>query len=457
MRTLLSWAEFRQYSRRLWVLALPILITQFSQAALGVIDSIMAGRVSALDLAAVSIGSGIWLPLFLLATGILIATTPLIGEALGQNNKHHIPLIAQQSLWSALVIGLMGFVIVNLMPNVLDVLGVPDNIQPKATQYLHGVSFGFPAIACYAVLRSYCEALSRPEPVTVISLIGLATDIPLNYLFIHGGFGIIPAMGGAGCGIATALVLWINVALLAAYLHWSSNPTFASTRFFHSFTRPNPAQIRKLFHLGLPIGIAIFFEASLFSLASLVISPLGELAVAAHQAALSVTSQLFMLPISIAMALTIMVSNRYGEKNWLALRHVQQTGLIWTVTIACISMVSVWFLRPQLAAAFTKNIEVQHMAMHLLIYAIAYQIFDGWQVNVAGILRGMQDTAVPMWITLFCYWLVALPLGIYLVRYTPVGVQGFWIALVTGLFLAAVLLSLRLRHRQRSIFANLYQ
>ena len=101
MHTFLSWAEFRQYSRRLWVLALPILITQFSQAALGVIDSIMAGRVSALDLAAVSIGSGIWLPLFLLATGILIATTPLIGEALGQNNKHHIPHITQQSLWSA--------------------------------------------------------------------------------------------------------------------------------------------------------------------------------------------------------------------------------------------------------------------------------------------------------------------------------------------------------------------
>ena len=451
MHILLSWVEFRQYSRRLWVLAMPILITQFSQAALGVIDSIMSGQVSALDLAAVSIGTGIWLPLFLLATGILIATTPLIGEALGQDNPHHIPHITQQSLWSALVIGLMGFVIVNLMPNVLGVLGVPADIQPKATQYLHGVSFGFPAIAAYAVLRSYCEALSLPVPVTVISLIGLATDIPLNYLFIYGGFGI-PAMGGAGCGIATALVLWINFGLLALYLHFSSNPVFASTRFFHSFTRPNPVQIRKLFRLGLPIGIAIFFEASLFSLASLVISPLGELAVAAHQAALSVTSQLFMLPISIAMALTIMVSNRYGEKNWLALRHVQQTGLIWTVLIACISMVAVWFLRPQLAAAFSKNIEVQQVAMHLMLYAIAYQIFDGLQVNVAGILRGMQDTTIPMWITLFCYWLVALPLGIYLVRYTPIGVQGFWMALVTGLLLAAILLTIRLRYIQRPLF-----
>lgn len=443
-------SEFNFHSRRLWVLVLPILITQFSQAALGVVDAIMAGQVSALDLAAVSIGSGIWLPLFLLATGILIATTPLIGEAVGEDNSHHVPHITQQSLWASLVLGLIGFVVVNLMPGVLPLLGVPDNILPKASQYLHGVSFGFPAIAAYAVLRSYCEALGRPEPVTIISIVGLIADIPLNYIFIHGLFGL-PELGGAGCGVATAVVLWINVILLGAYTHFSRQQAIASTRFFYGFASPNRAQIKKLLKLGVPIGVSIFFEASLFSLASLVISPLGEIAVASHQVALTVTSQLFMVPMSLAMALTIMVSNRFGEKNFVALRHVQATGLIWTVLIAVVSMVLVWFYRPNLAALFTDNPVVQAQAIHLLIFALAYQLFDGWQVNVAGILRGLQDTTVPMWITLFCYWLVALPLGTYLVRFTDIGPQGFWMALVMGLFLAAILLTLRLRHQQRRL------
>ncbi|MGP4713595.1 MULTISPECIES: MATE family efflux transporter [unclassified Psychrobacter] len=446
----LSFTDFKSYSLRLGVLALPILITQFCQAALGVVDAIMAGRVSALDLAAVAVGSGIWLPLFLLATGILIATTPLVGEAIGQKNHERIPHITQQSLWAAAVIGIIGFVIVNLAPNVLSLMGVPENIQPIAAQYLYGVSFGFPALAVYAVLRSYCEALGRPEPVTVISIIGLLADIPLNYIFIHGLFGM-PELGGAGCGVATAIVLWINVLLLAAYTAFTKRQQFANTRFYRHFSRPDRVQIAKLLALGIPIGVSIFFEASLFSLGALVISPLGELATASHQVALAVTSQLFMIPISVAMALTIMISNRFGEQNLLALRQVQATGLIWTVLIAIICMLGVWLFRPQLAMAFTDNPEVQAQAMHLLIFALAYQLFDGWQVNVAGILRGLQDTKVPMWVTMFCYWVVALPMGIYLVRYTDVGAQGFWMALITGLFLAAILLTLRLMYQQKRL------
>lgn len=448
----LSFKDFKSYSLRLGVLALPILITQFCQAALGVVDAIMAGQVSALDLAAVAVGSGIWLPLFLLATGILIATTPLIGEAIGQDQHSQVPHITQQSLWTASVLGIIGFIVVNLAPNVLGLMGVPENIQPIATQYLHGVSFGFPAIAVYAVLRSYCEALGRPEPVTVISIIGLLVDIPLNYIFIHGLFGM-PEMGGAGCGVATALVLWINVLLLAAYTSFTKRQQFASTRFFYAFASPNRTQIKKLLKLGIPIGISIFFEASLFSLGALVISPLGELATASHQVALSVTSQLFMIPISVAMALTIMVSNRFGEKNIMALLQVQVTGLIWTVIIALTCMLGIWLFRPQLAAAFTDNPAVIAQSMHLLIFALGYQLFDGWQVNIAGILRGMQDTAVPMWVTLFCYWLVALPLGVYLVRFTDIGAQGFWIALITGLFLSSILLTLRLLYQQKRLTA----
>ncbi len=440
--------DFKHHSRRLGVLMLPILITQFRQAALGVVDSIMAGRVSALDLAAVSIGTGIWLPLFLLSSGILLATTPLIGEKIGQDRLSDVPMLTQQSLWAGLGIGVIGAMLVTASPALFGLMGVPADIAPIASDYVQAVAWGFPAIAVYAVLRCYCEALSRPEPVTAISIIGLLADIPLNYVFIYGKLGM-PAMGGAGCGVASAIVMWLNCLLLIGYLFFSQHRIFRQTRFFGRFAPPSLPHIKTLLALGLPIGVSIFFEASLFSLASLVISPLGEIAVASHQVASAVTSQIFMIPVSLAMALTIMISNRFGEKNWAQLIAVQRTGLAWAVIIALISMVLTAIFRQELAAAFTDNIEVMQKAMLLLLFAIAYQLVDGWQVTIAGILRGMQDTTVPMLLTLFCYWGVALPLGTYLVRYTDTGAKGFWLALVTGLTLAAILLTARLIYFER--------
>lgn len=447
--------QFKQDASQLFALVMPILITQFSQAALTMVDAIMAGRVSALDLAAVSIGSGLWLPFILFATGVLIATTPLIGEAVGQNNSHEVAHITQQSLWAALAIGLLGFVCINFMPYLMPIMGVPDNIQPMARDYLFAISFGFPGVAIYTVLRCYCEALKRPEPVTLISVMGLLANIPLNYVFIYGmpiyGDISIPAMGGAGCGLSTTVVIWINVVCLTGYLYYSSHRQFVNTRLFTQLALPNARAIKTLLMLGVPIGVSIFFEASLFSFASLVISPLGELALASHQVTLAITSQIFMIPMSIAMALTIMIANRYGERNLAALQQVQTTGLICAVTIASVVMLVVFFSRDGLVSFFSKDIAVQSMAVHLLIYAVGYQIFDAWQVNVAGILRGIQDTTVPMLLTLFSYWVVALPMGIYLVRYTDIGVKGFWMALLTGLGLAAVLLSIRLKQQKHKL------
>lgn len=441
-----------QDTRQLVTLMLPILVTQICQASLGLIDTIMAGRVSALDLSGVSIGAGIWLPLLLLAIGTLIATTPLLGEAIGQQRFDKIPFITQQSLWLATIIGVFGVLLVNQTHYVFDLLKVPNNIQPIAKEYLFGISLGFPAVTLYTTLRSYAESLQQPLPVTIISVIGVILDIPLNYMFIHGfsfsEYLAIPAMGGAGCGYASGVVLWLNFIFLSSYLMFSKKSVFANHRFFINFSLPNYQSILKVIMVGLPIGIAIFFEASLFSLASLIISPLGEIAVASHQVAMSITSQLFMLPMSIAMALTIMVSNRFGAKDWQGLRRIKMLGLTLASSIAFISMIGIALFRDILPSFFTENILVASQASVLLWFAMLYQVFDAWQVTIAGILRGIQDTTIPMWLTLFCYWIVALPLGTYFVRFTDMGNQGFWIALVIGLGLASLLLGLRLLHQQ---------
>ncbi|MEC7120755.1 MAG: MATE family efflux transporter [Pseudomonadota bacterium] len=425
---------------------LPILLTQVAQAGYGLIDTIMAGRVSPADLAAIAIGAGLWLPIFLLISGILMATTPLVAEAIGAKQRQRAPLITHQAIWVGLLLGVMGFFLLRLSPMLFEPLGVPSNLQAMTTTYLTGVSYGVPAMAVYTALRCYTEALGHPRVVTVISLLGLGLNIPLNYVFIY-GYGMIPAMGGAGCGYATAILIWMMLLALMSYISWAS--TYAVVRVFQQFKRPVWRGMRPILALGIPIGVSIFFEVSLFSMAALILSPLGEVVVAAHQIALSVTSQLFMIPLALAMALTIRIGQLYGEKNWDTLKLVRHLGLLTATTLALCTMTLIALFREQMAMAYTADTQVQTLAIHLLLFALAYQLVDAWQVSAAGILRGLQDTQVPMWITLFCYWLVALPLGVWLSRGLEYGAAGFWFGLVLGLGLAAGLLGWRLRWIQQ--------
>ena len=445
----------RQDLKQLFVLTLPILITQICQSGLALIDTLMAGQVSALDLSGVAIGAGLWMPTFLLAVGIIISTTPLIGEMVGKQRLDKVPFITQQSLWLALIIGVMGFVVVNQLHYLFDWMKVPHDIQQIAQRFLFGISFGFPAICLYTSLRCYTESLKHPTVVMVISVIGLLLNIPLSYAFIHGvRLGqtvLIEAMGGAGCGFASGIALWINLLMLIGFLSGSKKPAFANHRFFANFSRPNLAQLKHQLTIGIPIGLSIFFEVSAFSLASIIISPLGEIAVASHQVALTISSQLFMFPFSVAMALTIMVSNRYGAKDYGELKRIKVIGIAVATSVALISILLTTVFRQALPTFFSDDAQVIHQAAMLLWFATVYQLFDAWLVNFAGILRGIQDTTVPMFITLFCYWGVAIPLGTYLVRYTNMGAKGFWIALVTALGLASLLLGTRLLRQQQSL------
>lgn len=438
--------------QQLFLLTLPILITQVCQSGLGLIDTMMAGQVSALDLSGVAIGGGLWMPLMLLAVGILLATTPLIGEVIGQKQPEKIPFITQQSLWLAVLIGFVGIVIANQLHYLFALMGVPSHIQPIAKEYLFGIAFGFPAVCLYTTLRCYTETLKHPTVVMLISVVGLLLNVPINYAFIHGVDWLgLPAFGGAGCGYASAVCLWLNLMMLIGYLSFSKHQDFSKHRFFQHFSRPKTAQLAKQLAIGVPIGFSIFFEVSAFSLASLIISPLGEIAVASHQVTLSISSQLFMLPFSVAMALTILVSNRYGAKDYASLKQIKLLGVLVATSLAVLTMVLTAIFRTQLPSFFSDNPQVTAQASVLLWFALVYQLFDAWQVNFAGILRGLQDTTVPMFITLFCYWGVAIPLGAYLVRFTDMGAKGVWIGLVTALGLASALLGSRLLWQQKTL------
>ncbi|BBL19645.1 hypothetical protein F939_00222 [Acinetobacter radioresistens DSM 6976 = NBRC 102413 = CIP 103788] len=427
--------------KKLFQLMLPILVTQFAQAGLGLIDTIMAGHLSPTDLAAIAVGVGLWIPIMLLFSGIMIATTPLVAEANGARDFNNIPTIARQSLWMAFMLGILAMLVLQLMPFLLPLFGVPENLQPKAGLFLHAIGLGMPAVTMYAALRGYSEALGYPRPVTAISLLALLVLVPLNMIFMY-GLGPIPALGSAGCGFATSILQWLMLIALAGYIY--KGRAYCKTQVFSQWEKFNPVWAKRILKLGFPIGLAIFFEVSIFSTGAIILSPLGETVVAAHQIAISVTSQLFMIPMSLAIALTIRVGMYYGEKNWHAMRKVQHLGLITATVFAVLTMLVMWIFRSEIVAVYTRDLAVTHMALYLILFAIAYQLMDAWQVSAAGCLRGMQDTKGPMWITLLAYWVIAFPVGIYLARFTSMGAAGVWTGLIVGLSVACVLLLLRL-------------
>lgn len=427
--------------KQLFRLMIPILVTQFAQAGLGLIDTIMAGQFSPTDLAAIAVGVGLWLPVMLLFSGIMIATTPLVAEANGARTPEKIATIARQSLWVAFILGWIACLILQLAPLLLPLLGVPESLQPKAGLFLHAIGFGMPAVTMYAALRGYSEALGYPRPVTVISLLALVVLVPLNLIFMY-GLGPLPELGSAGCGFATAILQWLMFITLALYISKSS--AYQSTQIFTRWEPIDRYWMKRILMLGLPIGLAIFFEVSIFSTAAIVISPLGETLVAAHQIAMSVTSQLFMIPMSLAIALTIRIGTYYGEKNWAAMRRVQYLGLITATLLAFMTMSFMWLFRPEIISIYTSDVDVAQVAMYLLLFAIAYQLMDAWQISAAGCLRGMQDTKGPMWITMLAYWVIAFPVGVYFSRFGSMDAAGVWVGLIVGLSVACVLLLIRL-------------
>lgn len=435
-------ATTRRYElKQLFHLMLPILVTQFSQAGLGLIDTIMAGRLSPTDLAAIAVGVGLWIPVMLLFSGIMIATTPLVAEAKGARTPEKIATIARQSLWVAFILGVIAGLVLQVLPLTLPLLGVPESLQPKAGLFLHAIGFGMPAVTMYAALRGYSEAIGYPRPVTAISLMALLLLVPLNFIFMY-GVGPIPALGSAGCGFATAILQWLMLMSLALYIF--KNRVYQSSQPFSHWEKLNGYWLKRILKLGFPIGLAIFFEVSIFSTAAIVLSPLGETIVAAHQIAISVTSQLFMIPMSLAIALTIRVGTYYGEQNWDAMRRVQGLGLMTATILALLIMLMLWVFRSEIVALYTSDPMVTQIALYLVLFAVAYQLMDAWQISAAGCLRGMQDTKGPMWITMIAYWVIAFPVGVYLSRFGDMGAAGVWVGLIVGLSVACVLLLARL-------------
>ena len=438
--------HFFHESRALYRLALPILIAQVSQTAMTLVDTIMAGQVSATDLAAVSVASSFWLPVILFVQGIIMALTPIVAQLNGAQRHAEIPGAVCQGFWVGALTIIPAMALLYFSPLLLQLMDVEPELAHKTTGFLHAILWGIPAYVFYQLLRNYTEGLSHTLPTMFIGFIGLMINIPANYILIYGKFGF-PAMGGVGCGVASALVFWAMS--LAMWLYVRRSSTYVGCRPFTRWVSPDWAQMARIFKLGFPIALALFCEVTLFTLVALLLSPLGSQIVASHQVALNFSSLIFMLPLSLGFAVTIRVGHSIGEKEPDKARIATLTGLGIGLMLALLTALFTVLAREWIAEQYSQDAMVIALASHLMLFAAIYQLSDTVQVVSSGALRGYKDTRMIFFITMLAYWGLGLPTGVILGLTDWVcpkmGPAGFWIGFIVGLTSAALLLVIRMR------------
>jgi MATE family multidrug resistance protein len=429
--------------RRLFVVALPLMGAQLAQMGMGVTDAIMAGQYNSADLAGVALGGSLLWPVMLLMMGLIQAVTPTVAQLNGVRDYLEIGEVIRQGLWMALVGGLIGVFLLNNIGFVYVWLGVDPVATEISVPYLAMASFGFPALMCFFCLRFLADGMGFTRPAMLIAIGALLLKIPLNYVLIYGKFGL-PEMGGVGCGLANAIINWFQLFLIILVV---SRKRFDITEWKSKFSWPDWSRIKPLLIIGLPIGATIFAEVGLFSFTTLLLGKLGADIVSAHNIAININGVLFMPAMALGMAATIRIGFRVGSNEIEDARYTAAIAIATTIIVAFLGSVFVYFARFTLVSLYTSDPELAELASTLLLFVVFFLVFDAVQSTAAGALRGFKDTRVPMWIALFSYWVIGLPLecilGFGLIG-EPMGVYGFWIGLAAGVGTAAVSLSIRL-------------
>ncbi|MCE0798890.1 MULTISPECIES: MdtK family multidrug efflux MATE transporter [Buttiauxella] len=438
-------------ARQLLALAIPVILAQIAQTSMGFVDTVMAGGYSATDMAAVAIGTSIWLPAILFGHGLLMALTPTVAQLNGSGRRERIAHQIRQGFWLA---GFVSALIMIVLWNAGHIIHAMKNIDPeladKAVGYLRALLWGVPGYLFFQVARNQCEGLAKTKPGMVMGFIGLLVNIPVNYIFIYGHFGM-PELGGVGCGVATAAVYWVMFFFMISYVRKARS--MRDLKLPKGFIKPDWKVIYRLTQLGLPIALALFFEVTLFAVVALLVAPLGIVDVAGHQIALNFSSLMFVLPMSLSAAVTIRVGFRLGQGSTLDAQTAAWTGIGVGMCMATLTAIFTIVMREHIALLYNSNPEVVALAAHLMLLAAVYQLSDSVQVIGSGVLRGYKDTRSIFFITFIAYWVLGLPSG-YILALTdwvvePMGPAGFWTGFIIGLTSAAIMMMLRMRWLQR--------
>ena len=422
-------------------------------------DTLIAGRYGTADLAAVAVGSGLYISVVMLLVGILQAVAPTVAHHFGAGRMQAIGPALQQGFWLALILAVPGSLILGAPDALLTLARVPDDIADGAAAYLQATAFGLPAVLLYRTFYAFNNAIGRPRVLMVISFFVTCTHIPLAWALTHGLFGFIglPALGGMGCGVSTAIVSWLGLACGLTYMRRSA--AYRPYAIFADWRAPHLREIGSLLRLGLPMGFSTFIEITSFTLIALFIARLGSEAVAGHRVVANLAALVYMLPLAMSIATLVLVGQAAGAHDWARARATVKVSLYLTASFATLIAIALWLLREPVIGLSSTDPAVRAVALSLIAYICIYQLTDSIQTVAAHALRGFKVTLLPMFLHTLCFWGLGLGGG-YWATYHAFGrasaptVAGFWEASVAATVLATLLFSLLLRrvlaHQRRS-------
>lgn len=432
-----------------------ILIGQLATIGFGVADTLMAGRASSEDLAALSIGAALYISVFIGLTGVVQALIPVVGQHHGSGEPRQVGRAFQQGVWLALALAVPGMGLMFFPGVLLALTDVAPEVAQRTRDYLFWLGWGLPLallLRCYSALN---QGISRPLLVTVLQLGGLALKLPLNAWLVFGG-GAVPALGVTGCALATLIVLVLQTAV--GWTMLARHPLYAPFGLWRDWDRPRWRDQKELLRLGLPAGASYFVEVTAFTLMAVFISHFGTTALAGHQIVANLASVAYMLPLSIAVATGARVAQLRGAGEARAAWRAGCQGIGMAVGLSMTLGLMLFLLRGPIVSAYSLDPAVRAVALQLFVFIAVYQIFDAAQITTAFALRSFRIALAPAVAYVVSLWGIGLAggwgLGFNLGGRIPQalhGAGGFWAANLAALALVATLLALMYRRVGRPL------
>jgi MATE family multidrug resistance protein len=447
-----GWDAWIAETRELLKLAGPLILTQIAQMAIGTTDTLMLARFSNTALAGAVLGNTMFYFCWLLGSGPTSAVSPMIAHILGADpdNRTDVRVVVRMGFWSVLMIGLPLVVFLWFAKPMLMMLGQSEQLAEAAAAFVVPLSFGLPFSLGFQVLRNYSTALSKPNATLIVMGFAVVFNVVADYALIFGHFGF-PRLGLLGSGIASATSFVFSFLVSLAVIRLT--PVLHAHRIFRDFRTADFAKLREIYRLGLPIGLTMMFEATLFFASNFIMGHFGLDYLAAHTIAMNVPSVTFMVPLGIAMASTVRVGLAAGALDREAARRAGWAAMVVATGFMMVTSVILWTWPFEIAQIYlpatAANMAALTLAVTFLHVAALFQIVDGIQVTAALALRGLKDARAPMWIAGASYWLAGFPTCVLFGFYFNLKGLGIWYGLAFGLAVAAVLMCWRFWYLSR--------
>jgi len=440
--------EFRPLSK----IAGPLIVNNLSIAGMQFADTIMSGMLGAESLAAVAVGSQIWFLGFMVSLGLMTAISPIVARHYGAGDFGKIGQYTQQGLWLAVSLGVFVFLLAQFFVEPLMIfLSFDEEFRDLSIGYVRAVFFGAPAIYAFLVLRFTTEGIGFVRPIMYASLFALVCNVFLNWVFMFGNLGM-QAYGVIGCGIASAVTMWL--VLLGMTIYVARKSIYRPLNIFGRITLLRVPVIKEIVWLGAPIAGAITAESGFFAAVTLIMGSRGTDITAAHQITVNFVSTLFMIPLALGAATTVRIGHALGAGKAEAARMRGIVGIVLSASFMAASAIFILLFGEQVLGIYTNDRAVIEIGISLLIMAAIFQVADGVQISTAGVLRGYKDTRIPMLINIFSYWALGFPLA-YMAIVTYQAPPAYaWAGFVVGLTVAAILLTMRFQSISKTAIQN---